>query len=76
MGFPESCKADQGGDVSIPIPYYTYPGQALDEMGSLATVMPKFQRLAFDIANTPGSTDMTNVIARGAMTSGITPYQQ
>lgn len=76
MGFAEHGPTDQGGDVSDPVPFYTYPGQFLDQMGSLAVVMPKYQRLAFDIANTPGSTDMLNVIARGAMTSGKTPYQQ
>jgi len=62
--------------VSDPVPYFTYPGQFLDQMASLAVVMPKFQRMAFDISNVPGSADMQNVIARAAMTSGKTPYQQ
>lgn len=62
--------------MTSPIPYYTYPGQAFDELGSLATVMPNYQRLAFDLAHTPGSTDTTNALARAVMQSGFQPYQQ
>lgn len=60
--------------MTSPVPYYLYPGQAFDEIGSLQTVMPKFPRLAFDLANAPGSTDVTNVAARAVMQSGKTPY--
>lgn len=57
-----------------PVPYYIYPGQAFDELGSLSVLMPKYPRLAFDLANTPGSRDAVNTLSRSIMQSGITPY--
>lgn len=62
--------------MTSPVPYYVYPGQIFDEIGSLAAVMPQFPRLAFDIATSPGSTDVSNVMARAVMQSGHTPYEE
>jgi len=57
-----------------PTPAYIYPGQAFDEIGSLSVLMPKFPRLAFDLAATPGSRDVINTLSRSIMQSGTTPY--
>ena len=55
-------------------PPYIYPGQAFDEMGSLFAIMPNYPRLAFDLANSPGSSDVTNMVARSVMQSNVDPY--
>lgn len=56
------------------IPDYIYPGQAFDEMASLAAVMPKFPALAFSINNLPGSRDAINSAAQAVILSDINPY--
>jgi hypothetical protein len=55
-------------------PAYIYPGQAFDEMGSLFAIMPNYPRLAFDLANSPGSSDVTNMVTRSVMQSNVDPY--
>lgn len=57
------------------VPDYVYPGQAFDELGSLASVMPQYPALAFSIWSLPGSRDVANAAATAVMMSGITPYQ-
>ena len=55
-------------------PEYIYPGQAFDELGSLAVLAPKYPRVAFDLANTPGSRDVINMLSRGVFEAGADPY--
>ena len=59
---------------STVIPDYIYAGQAFDELGSLATVMPLYPRLAFDLWTLPGSRDVINNAASAVIKSNITPY--
>jgi hypothetical protein len=55
-------------------PDYIYPGQAFDELGSLATVIPKYPAMALSISTLPGSRDAINTLARAVMQSDIPPY--
>lgn len=56
------------------IPDYIYPGQAFDEMASMATIMPKYPALAFSLSNLPGSRDAINTAAQAVIQSGLDPY--
>lgn len=55
-------------------PDYIYPGQAFDELGSLAVLTPNYPRLALDLSATPGSRDVINTLSRTIFQSGISPY--
>lgn len=55
-------------------PDYIYPGQAFDELGSLAVIMPKYPALAFNLWTLPGSRDAINAAASEVIQSGIDPY--